>query len=187
MKNNDEILKYLADMMTETEKSGFEKRVSQSEDLKSELERHQNSLKELNAFADIKEESPYFQNLLPRVRARMEKEKKLKWIPRLGYLVPTFTAILLIVINIGKFSPVKEQVQMGAVSENTVPETTSVGNSDLYSSYNLVSGNDALDQNKKENTTFEVGVSEIASKESIKEVAKARISYPVEEYLLALR
>lgn len=191
MKSNDEILKYIADIMTEKEKSDFEKRVEQSEDLKNELRKYQNSLKEVSTLADINEESAYFQNLLPRVRTRLDKEKKFKWSPKFAYLVTTATAILLIVINIGKFGPDKGQIKQEAAVENqaNVNKSVEIQNvQDLYKNYNDASGTEIAETARKQSdVSFEVGVGNIADKESIKEIVTSRISYPLEDYLVALR
>jgi anti-sigma-K factor RskA len=191
MKSNDEILKYIAGIMTEKEKSDFEERAARSEELNNELRKYQNSMSELNALADIKEESPYFQNLLPRVRTRLDKEKKLKWSPKFAYLVTTATAILLIVINIGRFSPEKGQMKQEAAVENqvSVNKTAEVQNvQDLYKKYIDAWSTEIIETaNKQSNVSFEVGVGDVAGKESIKEVVTSRISYPLEDYLVALR
>lgn len=185
MERNDDILKYLSDMMTEIEKTDFENRLLQSEDLKNAFEKYKNTLSELNSISDIKADSPYFQNLLPRVRSRMSKKTGIRWIPKLAYLIPTATAIVLIFINIGRFTPEQVQIKKDAAVENKSTEKSDM--QELYNDYNMVSGSDMLETDKKAAISFEVGVSDVANKESMKEILKTRIAYPVEDYLLALK
>lgn len=187
MKRNEEILRYLSDLMSGEEKKKFESELSSSEELRNEFELYTSKLGGLKELAEIKEDSPYFQNLLPRVRTRIEKEKKLKWIPRLAYIVPTATAVILLAINTGKFLP--EGERKPADSNNTASVTELKNdNNHYYPDYNFSTNWEYAESVKGNNVSFEVGISEVSTnKESLKDIAKDRMAYPYEDYLLALR
>jgi hypothetical protein len=185
MKRNDDILKYLSDFMTVREKQDFEKELSLSEDLRNRLDEQKAMLKGINGLADIKEESPYFQNLLPRVRGRMEKKKSAVWVPKWAYLLASSAAVVLLVINLGKFTPVDQPAKNETkVDSNAIVKTEVV---DIYQNENLLNDNSLIENAETNAKSLEVGVAEISDKESIKEIIKSRIAYPVEDYLLALK
>ncbi len=186
MKRNDEILRYLSDLMSEGEKNKFESELSSSEELRAEFELLKSRLDGLKNDSEISSDSPYFQNLLPRVRVRIEKKKKLKWVPRLAYIVPTATAVILLAINTGKFLP---DGSKAAADTNITASKTEVKTegSHYYPDYNLSTNWEYAESVKGSSVSFEVGISEISNKESLKNIAKERIAYPVEDYLLALR
>lgn len=185
MKRNDDILKYLSDFMSESEKQDFEKELSLSEDLRNRLDEQKAMLEGINSLADIKEESPYFQNLLPRVRGRMEKKKSAVWVPRWAYLLASSAAVILIVINIGKFSPVDQPAKNETKIDSNTTAKSEVA--EIYINYDMLPGSEAYENHENSAKSFEVGVEDIKNKESIKEIMKSRMVYPVEDYLLALK
>lgn len=77
MKNNDKILRYIAEDMSGEEKLRFEKELEDSPQLKRRFEK---TVAELNRFktaaADVEVDETYFNNLIPRVVDRVEKKKK---------------------------------------------------------------------------------------------------------------
>ena len=186
MKRNDEILRYLSDLMSGGEKEKFESELSSSEELRAEFELLKSRLEGLKNVSEISSDSPYFQNLLPRVRTRIEKKKKLKWIPRLAYIVPTATAVILLAINTGKFLP--DGNQMPADTNKSASKTdVKTENNGYYPNYNFSTNWEYAESVKGSSVNFEVGISEVSNKESLKDIAKERFAYPVEDYLVALR
>lgn len=190
MKRDDMILKYLADLMTETEKNDFEKELSLSEELRKDLAKQKDLLGSLNGLADVKEDSPYFQNLLPNVRAKLEKRKRTVWVSRFAYLIPTATAVILIVMNIGRFSP-DNSLQNKEVNKS---ETASKSNLDataltkLTNEYNVKSDIELAGTKKGNNISFEVGIGYLSgsNEESIKELANyQRTMQNIDENILA--
>jgi hypothetical protein len=57
----------------------------------------------------------------------------------------------------------------------------------VYPDYKLVSDLEPFEMVKKESISFEVGISEVANKECIKELIKNRFTNQFEDYLLALK
>lgn len=191
MKRNDEILKYLSDLMNDKEKAEFEKEVSLSDDLRMEVENYKSILGQLKLNADIKEDSPYFQNLLPRVREKLGKGKIKRLMPRAAYLVPTLTAVALIIINIGKFTPEKTQVKNNSninnIVQSTEIKTAEKGElQELNSDYSVLANLEYIDAAKSEPISFEVGLKGNASQETIQKLADRSFVIPyMEDYFLA--
>lgn len=76
MNNKDTILKYLSDLMDDKEKNQFEEKLKSDNDLRQEFERVQNNLEQFSISSEHDSDSAYFNNLVPKVRARMESKKK---------------------------------------------------------------------------------------------------------------
>ena len=190
MKRNDEILKYLSDLMNDKEKAEFEREISLSDDLGKEVEKYQSLLGQIKFNADIKEDSPYFQNLLPRVREKIGKGKVKRLLPRAAYLVPTLTAVALIIINIGKFTPEKAPVN-NTGSVNTVKKTevkTAEKGDEQYlnADYSVLANLEYIDAAKSEPISFEVGLKGNANQETIQKLADRSFVIPyMEDYFLA--
>lgn len=98
MKNtNDEILKYLTGMMDAPEVKIFEKKLNDSDELKIQVENIKNTIANLD-MKNVELSDAYFNNLLPRVRQRIENERKFYIFKKLYYLAPALTIILLVVL-----------------------------------------------------------------------------------------
>jgi hypothetical protein len=99
MKKNDErILKYLSDLMDEGERLDFEKELASSDELKSGLDSVSNQLDEVSYPKAIEADERYFANLLPRVRERLDKKKKLISWKSVYYLTSTAAAVVILSI-----------------------------------------------------------------------------------------
>ncbi|MGE5409794.1 MAG: hypothetical protein ACM3MI_02450 [Clostridiales bacterium] len=100
MKKNEDILRYLSGLMSEVEKEKFESELNHSEVLKNDYAKQislLNRAKELEE--DLSANSPYFNNLLPRVRQRMEKKKRFGLYPRFAFALPVAAIIAYFIIN----------------------------------------------------------------------------------------
>lgn len=99
MKKDDErILKYLSELMDAKERILFEEELAASQELKSDFESSKNRLEDFNLSKSIETDERYFANLLPRVRERLEKRKKiLSW--RSAYFItPSMAAVAVLFI-----------------------------------------------------------------------------------------
>lgn len=76
MKINDQIIKYVSGCMNEKEISGFEERLENDPNLKLELERYTKKFNYLKSLANVEAEPGYLNNLLPKVRRKIENRKK---------------------------------------------------------------------------------------------------------------
>ena len=186
MKSKDEILKYLSELMTENEKASFEKELASSDELKNELARYKNFLSGLNISNEIPDDSHYFQNLLPKVRMKLDKQKSRKWIPQFGYLIPTATAVFLILMNTGKFNDNKKAEQADKKTDSSLVVNSNSEN--IESDNQLVTDFETYELEKKQSISFEVGIKDISNKEHIKEMIEDQPKIPyMEDYLLALK
>jgi hypothetical protein len=93
--NNNKILNYLSGRMTDEESHLFDKELSESKELKAELELVKARLTDLKVAGQVELDERYFANLLPRVFDKLETKKKFWRINRLYYLVPTAAAVIV--------------------------------------------------------------------------------------------
>jgi hypothetical protein len=186
MKRNDDILRYLSDFMSEKEKLEFEKELSFSEELRNQVAQKKSILEKMNALTDIKEDSPYFQNLLPRVRAKIEKKKSTVWVPRWAYLLVSTTAVILIVVNISRFGTGIENGSKKTIQEKQAEP--------VYIEYSLNNDNvvksdiELVNAENTDKVNFEIGISQLSNtnKESLKELSKyQRIMWNVDNNSVA--
>ena len=99
MKTNDEkILKYLSENVSSTEKREIEKEIESSKELSEEFTRMQKVFSDLKNDSKVETEIGYFNNLLPRVREKLDSRKKIFTIQRLAFSIPV--AALLFVISL---------------------------------------------------------------------------------------
>lgn len=106
MKNKDTILKYLSELMTESERIKFEERLKNDPELKSEVEKIQSSLNAFNQNSEIEDETNYFVNLVPKVREKMQDKQKRKSV----VLVPAIAfAISILIIFFLQFPGINKQ------------------------------------------------------------------------------
>ncbi|MGE5354256.1 MAG: hypothetical protein ACM3P0_19375 [Acidobacteriota bacterium] len=107
MKTNDEILKYLAGLLSEEEKRAFELEVEKSPLLKKELEKKASVLSGIKALGQTETGSHYFENLLPKVRRKLEarKGKAFRFYPRLAYVIPVLAVIATFIFKPFGFNP----------------------------------------------------------------------------------
>lgn len=106
MKNKDTILKYLSELMTESERIKFEERLKNDPELKSEFEKIQSSLYAFSQSSEIEDDSNYFMNLVPKAREKMQSKKRKKSL----VLVPAFSlAISILIIFFLQFPEINKQ------------------------------------------------------------------------------
>lgn len=98
MKKDDErILKYLSELMDAKERILFEEELAASQELKSDFESLKNRLEYLNLSKSLDADERYFANLLPRVRERLDKRKKiLSW--RSAYFITPSMAVVAVLL-----------------------------------------------------------------------------------------
>ncbi|MCU7492184.1 MAG: hypothetical protein HF300_09325 [Ignavibacteria bacterium] len=107
MKTNDEILKYLAGMLTEEEKKAFELELQKSPLLRKELDKKASVLSGIKALGNTEADSHYFENLLPQLRQKLNsgKGRSFRLYPRLAYVIPVLAVIAFFVFKPFIFKP----------------------------------------------------------------------------------
>lgn len=178
-KINDEILKYLSGMMSDSEMKLFEEKLKISEELNSQL----NCVREVLAEFDIKNinaDETYFNNLVPRIRQRMDSGKKYHLRKKLYYLVPALTIILLAIVfyprnnnNLGNNLHELAEVVVNNIDDSEV--------TDKYSNYIIL---DASYNTLLSNKDFTVGLEN--SNEAIPDSYFKLVDYSNTETLRAL-
>lgn len=106
-KINDEILKYLSEMMDDLERREFENKLNTSAELKKQLDEAEQMLNNLTAVNDTAVNEQYFANLLPRARMKMEKKKKIGIVRKISLAVPVLASAVILFFL---FSPEKVRV-----------------------------------------------------------------------------
>ncbi|HEX2960288.1 MAG TPA: hypothetical protein VHO43_00755 [Ignavibacteriales bacterium] len=107
MKTNDEILKYLAGMLTEEEKKAFELELQKSPLLRKELDKKASVLSGIKALGNTEADSHYFENLLPQLRQKLNsgKGRSFRLYPRLAYVIPVLAVIAFFIFKPSGFNP----------------------------------------------------------------------------------
>ncbi|MDZ7766882.1 MAG: hypothetical protein U5K00_21110 [Melioribacteraceae bacterium] len=115
MKNKNEILKYLSDLMSESEKEIFERRLATDTELRSEFDLLKLKLSSLKETAEIEPDSSYFNNLLPRSLEKIDARSK----KRSNYLIPAFsfgiTILLIFLLNLPSLDEKSSQNNFGDI------------------------------------------------------------------------
>ena len=100
--NNENVLKYLADVMDENDRIKFEEELANSSELQSRLANVREQFYSMRLDADILDER-YFSNLLPRVHQRMEEKKsKSQFAEKVYYFVPYLAAAVVALLFLFK-------------------------------------------------------------------------------------
>lgn len=102
-KNEDLILRYLAELMDEKEKLEFENQLKVSEELKSEFDEISNILESFPKPEEIKLDERYFNSLLPKVYQKVKFVNK-HLIRRIAYAIPV---IIIFIVYLFYHSPSK--------------------------------------------------------------------------------
>lgn len=92
-KNKEQILKYLSELMTENEKRIFENELNVNSNLKNDYEKFINLIKVDKSLTNEK----YFTNLLPKVKIKLEEEKKY-YHKKLAYGIPSLIVTIVLVV-----------------------------------------------------------------------------------------
>lgn len=125
-KNKEQILKYLAGMLSEEEKREFEKRLEISLELKNEYEEIVKSLQRLSEIKEIELDERYFTSLLPRIferirtdEERLSEKKKLSLIRKLSYSLPILIIAAIILFLMPK-SSTKFEDQLKTITQEMI-------------------------------------------------------------------
>ncbi len=99
-KNEEKILKYLSEMLTNEERKQFEIELSRSYELKKELDAIQNRFVQFRYLETENADERYFASLLPKVYSRIEQNVNpiKKW--KVALAAPSFVAIIVLAILI---------------------------------------------------------------------------------------
>lgn len=92
--NDDKILRYLSELMTEDERREFEKEISVPSLLKDEFDSANRLLTDFKIPEENIDER-YFASLLPKVRMKLDKLAEPSFLKKVYYLVPTFAAAIV--------------------------------------------------------------------------------------------
>lgn len=96
MNNEEKILKYIDNQLTEEEREAFEEELRTSETLRKLFDEYKNTLNEINSTKNIQADEKYIINLIPQIKERTEKEKLQSLIPNLGW---AFSIIAVLIIG----------------------------------------------------------------------------------------
>ena len=93
---NEIILKYLDDQLSETEKSKFEKELTQNKELRNEYQKMREKMERLKRISQIQANSAYFDELNEKLTSYSKVSEKPKWLPI--YLVPLTSAVVVLFV-----------------------------------------------------------------------------------------
>lgn len=97
MKKNDEkILKYLSNLMTDEETTAFKKELEISESLRKEFEIIKQKILQISSVKNPDINDLYFANLIPKVQQKISSNKSLWKKTYFYYVVPTVSAAAII-------------------------------------------------------------------------------------------
>ena len=106
--NKEKILKYLSGLLSENERTDFEKELSLSKELHDEFVYLTSRIDFLKLDHEIPLDERYFANMLPLMRKRMEKRDTAYYLKRIYYVAPTLAAVVVLLMFILKPSTVPE-------------------------------------------------------------------------------
>ncbi len=104
MKTDKRVIKYIDGSLPEGEKEAFEKLLAESPELKVELKRVQNIIGELKKAGSPEVDETYFNQIVPRFRERLEKDKNKSFIP--GLAVGAATVVAAIIVFLVMYNPI---------------------------------------------------------------------------------
>ncbi len=84
--------------MNESEKTQFENELQKSQVLKNEYEEIRKQLTEMIELKSVSVNETYFNNLLPKVKEKINSKEKMVLYKRLYYLVPVTAALLITIM-----------------------------------------------------------------------------------------
>ena len=93
--NSERILRYLSELMDDREKIEFKKELETNSALADELSQQKTILENLS-IENIDADERYFGSLIPKVRSRIEKPAKAKFITRLAFGLPTLVVVVIV-------------------------------------------------------------------------------------------
>lgn len=120
MKRNDElVLKYLSDLMSKEEKLNFENELKSSAGLSVLVQTYKSKMDSLR-YDEVELDSTYLANILPRVRERIDKDKRsFSFFHRkIFYAIPTTAVAVLAFILF--YTPVNQSVKLNEAAIEVV-------------------------------------------------------------------
>lgn len=113
MNNKEKIIRYLDNQLSQKEKELFEKELSASAELKTELESFLKVKNAVKSAKDLKLDENYLSSIVPRFQEKLEKKKKFAVYKNLGY---AFSFALVFFISFMIYNP------FGNENENDLEE-----------------------------------------------------------------
>jgi len=108
--------------MSADKKADFEAELLRSSELKSQLDEQTELLKEVISLGQIETGEPYFNNLLPGVRLRLEAGRRHSFYPGLALGLPILAVIVILIIRSfsgsGEDKPVISRIVSGLNDES---------------------------------------------------------------------
>lgn len=95
-RNEERILEYLSDLMSENERLSFENELANSDELIREFAAIKKKLEELNLPISIESDERYFAGILPRIKERLDKKKNFITWKSVYVLTPTAAAVIIL-------------------------------------------------------------------------------------------
>ncbi|SRR5690606_5131205 len=95
LKITEKIIQYTEGRMNNSEKIEFEQELSDSEELRKQLEKYLTLSGEIKKIKNFITDETYFASILPRFRINQEKQRKLKLIPGLALGAALAAAVIL--------------------------------------------------------------------------------------------
>lgn len=133
MMNEDTILKYLSDLMEESEKIQFENKLKDDSILQENVNRIKSTLETLAAGSNPKVDTSYFVNLVPNIRQKIEsRESKfsLRFIPAISFIAAVIIGIFLQIPQMNDNSDANFYI-----SENDLPSILTDADEDLFDEF----------------------------------------------------
>lgn len=93
-KNRERIIKYISELMSESERDQFSRELENSVELKAQFDSVKSDLEKLS-IGKIEADERYFSSLLPLVRSKIENPAKNKLLPKLAFAVPTLVVVVI--------------------------------------------------------------------------------------------
>ena len=122
MEMNDKIILYFDGQMNGEEKTAFEKELNESRELRDELKKLKDFNAGISGLKNIPAEEDYFVQMIPKFRNRLGRKKKFSLFPGIAYIVPTATAVIIIMLLFTNKSVKNEAqpVQNNIITQHTV-------------------------------------------------------------------
>ena len=152
-KINDNIVKYLSGLMDQSEAVDFEERLKSSQELNEQFLLAKRKIGNFN-FKSVETDENYFVNLVPRIRRRMESEKKYLVWKKVYFIAPALSVIILAILFYPRSTNnVFDYKELAEVVVNNLNDEA-VQNNYLKNDINL----DAVYSQDTDDTDFSVGL-----------------------------
>ena len=143
--DKEKVLKFLAGLMTDEEKRGFETELNSSVQLKLLLEKYSKNVSDLKKLSEVELDESYFNTLIPKMRKKLDAGKNRSLIYRFAPAIPAVALSFFILINIlyldfksgGNFDDTLAQLVAGSDS-STISEFVNDYSYSLLDDYSAV-------------------------------------------------